>query len=137
MTPDYDPWMAHDTAHLHDLPFAERPYREQDAPRLAASLTEALGLESSRATVWRYPPGARGRRHREGAQEEVFVVLDGTVTLALGEPVELIRIDAVGFARVATGTEIQVRNESDAEALLLIWGAPPVTGQGEILDDLP
>ena len=137
MTPDYDPGMAHDAAHLHDLPFSERPYREQDAPRLAASLTEALGLESSRATVWRYPPGARGRRHREGAQEEVFVVLDGTVTLALGEPVELIRIDAVGFARVATGTEIQVLNESDAEALLLIWGAPPVTGQGEILDDVP
>ena len=129
--------MAHDAAHLDDLPFAERPYREQDAPRLAASLTEALGLESSRATVWRYPPGARGRRHREGAQEEVFVVLEGTVTLALGEPVELIRIDAVGFARVATGTEIQVRNESDAEALLLIWGAPAVTGQGEILDDVP
>ena len=129
--------MPHKAVQLDALAFTERPYREQDAPRLAASLTEALALDSSRATVWRYPPGARGRRHREGAQEEVFVVLEGTVTLALGEPAELVRIDAVGFARVTTGTEIQVRNESDADALLLIWGAPPVTGQGEILDDVP
>jgi uncharacterized cupin superfamily protein len=129
--------MPHSAAKLHDLPFAERPYREQDPPRLAASLTEALALESSRATVWRYPPRARGRRHREGAQEEVFAVLDGTITLALGEPAELLRVDAVGFVRVATGTEVQVRNESDADALVLIWGAPPVTGQGEILDDIP
>lgn len=129
--------MPHISAHLDDLPFAERPYREQDPARLAASLTEALELESSRATVWRYPPGARGRRHREGAQEEVFAVLEGTITFALGDPAELLRVDAVGFVRVATGTEVQVRNESDAEALVLIWGAPPVTGQGEILDDLP
>ena len=129
--------MPHHTAELDALPFVERPYREQDPPRLAASLTEALALESSRATVWRYPAGARGRRHREGAQEEVFVVLEGTVTLAVGEPPELVRVDAVGFARVAAGTEVQVRNESDVDALLLIWGAPPLTGQAEILDDLP
>src|SRR3569832_2180336 len=107
--------MPYDVAHHTELPFAERPYREQDAPRLAASLTEALALNSSRATMWRYPPGARGRRHREGAQEEVFVVLEGTITLALGDPAELLRIEALGFARVAPGTEIQVRNESDAE----------------------
>lgn len=129
--------MPYDVARLSELSFAERTYREGDPPRLAASLTDALGLESSRATVWRYPPGARGRRHREGAQEEVFVVLEGRITLAIGEPAELITIDAPGFVRLATGTEIQVRNESDAEALLLIWGAPPVTGQGELLDDLP
>jgi uncharacterized cupin superfamily protein len=129
--------MAHTVARLDALPFTERPYREQDAPRLAASLTEALGLEQARATVWRYPAGARGRRHREGAQEEVFVVLEGTITLALGEPAELVQVDAVGFVRVAVGTEIQVRNESDDEALVLIWGAPPVTGQGQILDDIP
>ena len=129
--------MAHQGAHIDSLPFRERPYRDGDAPRLAASLTEALGLESSRATLWRYPPGARGRRHREGAQEEVFAVLDGRVTLALGEPLELVEIEAVGFVRVSPGTEIQVRNESSADALVLIWGAPPITGQGELLDDVP
>lgn len=129
--------MAHRTTDLDSLTFAERPYREQDAARHAASLTEALGLEHSRATVWRYPAGARGRRHREGAQEEVFVVLEGRITLALGEPPQMVELAAGGFASVSTGTEIQVRNESDADAVVLIWGAPAVTGQGELLDDLP
>jgi uncharacterized cupin superfamily protein len=129
--------VAHRTAHIDDLAFAERPYRPQDAPRHATSLTEALGLESSRATVWQYPPGARGRRHREGAQEEVFAVIEGTITLALGEPPEMVEVTVGGFACVDTGTEIQVRNESGADAVVLIWGAPAVTGQGELLDDLP
>ena len=120
-----------------ELPFVERPYRPQDAPRRVASLTEALGLENARASVWRYPPGVRGRRHIEGAQEEVFACLEGTITLALGEPPELVEIPAGGFARVGTGTEIQVRNESGADAVVLAWGAPAVTGQAEILDDLP
>jgi uncharacterized cupin superfamily protein len=39
-----------------------------------------------RANVWRLPPGSRGRRHVERLQEEAFVVLDGTATLALGDP---------------------------------------------------
>ena len=120
-----------------DLPFTERPYRPQDEPRQVASLTEVLGLESSRASVWRYPPGVRGRRHRAGAQEEVFACLEGAITLAIGEPPEMVEIAAGGFARVGTGTEIQVRNESDADAVVLAWGAPAVTGRAEILDDLP
>jgi uncharacterized cupin superfamily protein len=129
--------VSHSIVKPGELPFVERPYRPQDAPRRVASLTEALGLENARASVLRYPPGVRGRRHVEGAQEEVFACLEGTITLALGEPPELVEIPAGGFARVGTGTEIQVRNESGAEAVVLAWGAPAVTGQAEILDDLP
>ena len=129
--------MSYTIVNPGELPFAERPYRPQDAPRQVASLTDALGLENVRATLWRYPPGVRGRRHREGAQEEVFACLEGTITLALGEPPELVEIPAGGFARVGTGTEIQMRNESDSEAVVLAWGAPAVTGEAEILDDLP
>jgi uncharacterized cupin superfamily protein len=120
-----------------ELSFTERPYRPQDAPRQVASLTDALDLENARASLWRYPPGVRGRHHREGAQEEVFACLEGTITLALGDPPEMVELAAGGFARVGTGTEIQVRNESGAEAVVLVWGAPAVTGEAEILDDLP
>jgi uncharacterized cupin superfamily protein len=129
--------VSHAIVQSGDLPFTERPYRPQDEPRHVASLTEALGLESSRASLWRYPPGTRGRRHREGAQEEVFACLEGAITLALGEPPEMVELRAGGFARVSTGTEIQVRNESGADAVVLAWGAPAVTGQAEILNDLP
>jgi uncharacterized cupin superfamily protein len=123
--------------HAEQLEFVERAYRPEDEPRSAARLTDALGLESSRATLWRYPPGARGRRHIEGAQEEVFVVLDGTVTLMLGEPAEAVELTTGSTARVSTGTPLQVRNQSDSPATVLIWGAPAVTGQGQLLDDLP
>lgn len=129
--------MSHAIVQSGELPFTERPYRPQDEPRHVASLTEALGLESSRASLWRYPPGTRGRRHREGAQEEVFACLEGAITLALGEPPEMVELRAGGFARVSTGTEIQVRNEGDADAVVLAWGAPAVTGRAEILNDLP
>ena len=45
-------------------------------------------MTSSRANIWRYPPSARGKRHKDLAQEEVFVVLDGMLTVDLGEPPE-------------------------------------------------
>jgi hypothetical protein len=49
----------------------------------------------------------------------------------------MVVIPAGGFARVGTGTELQVRNGGDADAVVLAWGAPAVTGEAEILDDLP
>lgn len=129
--------MGHRHVQADELPLAERPYRPQDPVRLAASLTDALALQQSRATVWHYPPGARGRRHVEGAQEEVFVVLEGTITLMLGDPPERIELREGGIAAVDPGTPLQVRNESDAGARVVIWGAPPLRGGSEILDDLP
>ena len=119
-----------------ELEFEQRPYRPQDATRSAAVLTDALGLTQSRASLWRYPAGSRGRRHRELAQEEVFVVLDGGVTMMLGEPPQREELPAGSFVRVAPGTPLQIHNDSGGEATLLIWGAPPERGRAEILDDL-
>lgn len=118
-----------------DIQFAERGYLPEQPPRSAARLTDQLHLEHARATLWRYPPGVRGRRHREGAQEEVFVVLDGTITMLLGDPGDRVEVAAGGIVKVDPGTPLQVRNESGAEARVLIWGAPPETGKSEILDD--
>ena len=129
--------MAHRTTHIDELEFAKRPYREGDAPRHAASLTEALGLESSRATVWRYPPGARGRRHADKVQEEVFVVLDGTLTVDLGEPPERHELERGSVLVVQPETILQLRNASDAELVLFIYGAPPVSGGADFFDDVP
>jgi uncharacterized cupin superfamily protein len=92
-------------------------------------------MTQMRANVWRLPPGSRGRRHAERVQEELFVVLDGTATLALGDPPELQELRPGSVAVVEAGTAIQVRNESDAEAAVLIVGAPPVTGEADYLPD--
>jgi uncharacterized cupin superfamily protein len=88
-----------------------------------------------RANVWRLPPGSMGRRHAERVQEELFVALDGTATLALGDPAERVELPAGSLAVVEPGTALQVRNESEAEATILIVGAPPVTGEADYLPD--
>ena len=42
-------------------------------------------MQHVRANVWRDEPGATGRRHRHPAQDETFVVLEGTLSIYLGE----------------------------------------------------
>lgn len=129
--------MGHTVIEPGDLSWEERPYREDEpSPRLAADLTTAANLQQSRARVWRYPPHTRGRRHSERVQEEVFVVLAGTVTLLLGEPPERVDLQAQSIVSLEPGTAVQVRNESEDEAVVLVYGAPPVSGQAEILDDV-
>jgi mannose-6-phosphate isomerase-like protein (cupin superfamily) len=110
------------------------PRSETDA-RSIASLSEALS--ESRANVWRYPPGTQGRRHRDLAQEEVFVVLDGTLTVDLGEPPERHEIAPGGIVVVERGTILQLRNAGEEELVLFIYGAPPETGKAEFFDPVP
>jgi quercetin dioxygenase-like cupin family protein len=101
--------------------------------RRLARLSDAM--TNMRASVWRYPPGARGRRHAEGVQEELFVVLDGKATLFLGDPPEPVELETGSVAVVQPGTAVQVANRDEGEATLLIVGAPPEVGQAEYLPD--
>jgi uncharacterized cupin superfamily protein len=73
-----------------------------------------------RANIWRLPPGVRGGRHIEHVQEEMFVVLEGTATLLLGDPPE----------------RVVLPPGSVAEAVILIVGAPPEQGKAEHLPDV-
>ena len=109
--------------------------RGDDDPRTIAGLSDAL--TQSRANIWRYPPGAVGRRHLDNAQEEVFVVLEGTLTVDLGEPPERHEVPRGGVLVVQTGTILQLRNAGDDELVLFIYGAPPVTGGGEFFAPVP
>ncbi len=109
--------------------------RAEGDPRSIASLSEALS--QSRANVWRYPPGAQGRRHRDLGQEEVFVVLSGTLTVDLGEPPERHEVSPGGVVVVESGTILQLRNAGDEELALFIYGAPPETGKAEFFDPVP
>ena len=115
-----------------DLEFA--PRAEGD-PRSVARLSDALA--QSRANVWRYPPGAQGKRHRDLGQEEVFVVLEGTLTIDLGEPPERHEVPRGGVVVVERGTILQLRNAGDGDVVLFIYGAPPETGKAEFFDPVP
>jgi len=105
-----------------------------DQRRSLAPLSGAL--HNMRANIWRLPPGVRGSRHIEHVQEEMFVVLEGTATLLLGDPPERIELPPRSVAVVETETALQLRNESDAEIVVLIVGAPPEQGKAEHLPDV-
>jgi len=94
-------------------------------------------LTATRANVWMMPPGSRGRRHRETDQEELFVALEGTMTLLLGEPPEKVEAPPGSVVILPVGTPVQVVNEGDEHSLVLIVGAPPVPESGEYLPDVP
>src|SRR6266511_1838032 len=118
--------------------FEERPSpegREEQPARLASDLTTAASLAQSRARLWRYPPGTRGRRHADLAQEEVFVVLSGTLTMLLGEPPERVELPPKSVVAVEPGTPLQLRNDTDGAVVVFIYGAPPVRGGADFFDD--
>jgi mannose-6-phosphate isomerase-like protein (cupin superfamily) len=115
--------------------YADRPNVEGQAPRQATDLTESAQLQRSRARIWRYPPHTRGRRHADHAQEEVFVVLAGTLTMLLGDPPERVDLPPESVVAVEPMTPLQVRNEGDEELVLFIYGAPPEQAGADFLDD--
>ncbi len=119
------------------MEWEERPPTvEGQRPRHAADVTTAAQLKHSRGRVWRYPPHTRGRRHADKAQEEVFVVISGTLTMLLGDPPERIDVGPESVVAVEPMTPLQVRNESDEELVLFIYGAPPEQEGADFFDDI-
>jgi mannose-6-phosphate isomerase-like protein (cupin superfamily) len=113
--------VGYTVADASKLTWEERPPAvEGQEPRQAADVTTAAGLTQSRGRVWRYPPGTRGRRHADKAQEEVFVVVSGTLTMLLGDPPDRVDVGPQSVVAVQPGTPLQVRNESDVELVLYI-----------------
>ena len=111
-----------------------QPPKRGDQSRGLAPLSEAL--QNMRANIWRLPPGVCGARHLEHVQDELFVVLDGTATMLLGDPPERVELPRGSIVAVETETALQLRNESDAEITVLIVGAPPVLGKADYLPDV-
>ena len=72
------------------LEWITRPHEPGEPARHVAELSDAAGFAHTRANVWRYEPGAKGRRHRHPIQEETFVVLSGALSMYLGEPPEVL-----------------------------------------------
>jgi mannose-6-phosphate isomerase-like protein (cupin superfamily) len=93
-------------------------------------------MTESRARMWRYAAHTRGLRHLDPDQEEVFVPLRGTLTMLLGEPWERVDVEPGGAVVVHPGTPLQMRNETDEEILVFVYGAPTRHGNAEFLEDV-
>jgi mannose-6-phosphate isomerase-like protein (cupin superfamily) len=129
--------MGYDIVHGSSIEWEERaPAHEGQPVRHTASITDATALTESRARMWRYPAHTRGRRHLDPDQEEVFVPLRGTLTMLLDDPPRRVDVEPGGVIAVHPGTPLQVRNETDEEILFFAFGAPPIHGTAEFLDDV-
>jgi quercetin dioxygenase-like cupin family protein len=116
------------------LDWKTRPHEPDEAPRHVAELSELAGFAHTRANVWRYEPGAKGRRHRHPFQEETFVVLAGTLTMYLGEPPERLDVPPGGLIHVEALTPLQTVNHADEDLLVYVYGTPPESERAELLD---
>jgi|ERR671935_534213 mannose-6-phosphate isomerase-like protein (cupin superfamily) len=123
--------MAHAVFRPDELEFADRG---DGSGRTLAAVSDRL--TQTRARFWRYPPGARGKRHAERIQEELFVVLRGTATIDLGDPPERHALPAGSVCAVQPGTPLQLRNDGDEDVLFFIVGAPPEEGEADYFEDV-
>ena len=117
-----------------DLKEITRPHEPGQPARHVRELSEAAGFADIRANIWRYEPGATGRRHRHPAQEETFLVLAGTLSMYVGEPPERHDVRAGSLIRIAAGTPLQAANHGEEDLLVYVTGFPPEDAHAELLD---
>jgi quercetin dioxygenase-like cupin family protein len=117
-----------------DLEWTTRPHEPGEPRRRVAELSELAGFTHTRANIWRYEPGAQGRRHRHPFQEETFVVLAGTLSMYVGEPPERQDVPAGGLIHIHPGTPLQTVNHGGEELVLYAYGYPPEDEHAELLD---
>jgi mannose-6-phosphate isomerase-like protein (cupin superfamily) len=126
--------MSNRVVRFEDVPWATRPHAADEPARHTAELSEAAGFVRTRANLWRYEPGARGRRHVHADQEETFVVLEGTMSIYLGEPPERHDVPAGSLVHVQPGTPLQTCNHGGTDLLVYAYGSPP-DGGAKVLPD--
>lgn len=90
---------------------------------LNTDLAKQLEASTLAARMWRLAPGQASTRHRHAAQAELYVLLQGTGRMHVGE--ELLTLDAHSAVLVEPETVRQLFNDTDADQLWLVVGAPP------------
>src|SRR4051795_12917450 len=109
----------------HDVAFAALDLDNQERFQ---SLRRELGVESFGINLITLPPGARGRIHAHERQEEVYLVVEGELTLVIeGEE------HALGRGRLArvgpTGRRQLVNKGPERLALLALGGSGAHVGR--------
>ncbi|MDP1847300.1 MAG: cupin domain-containing protein [Solirubrobacteraceae bacterium] len=91
---------------------------------LNTDLGKQLEAATLAARFWRLTPGQASTRHRHTTQTELYVVLEGTGRMRIGddEPLTLAPLSTV---LVEPDVVRQVFNDTDEDTLWLVVGTPP------------
>ena len=87
-----------------------------------ADFLERTGSENLGARLWRYPAKSAGTLHQHIRAEEFYFVLESTGRMRVGD--ETLTVPRHGGVLVGPNQLRQVFNDTDAEVLWLIIGAP-------------
>ena len=87
-----------------------------------ADVAGQLDLAELSARMWRLAPGQANTRHRQGHELEVYVLLEGTGRIRVGE--DVLTLAPIAAVAVDPDTVRQVFNDTDREQLWLIVGTP-------------
>jgi len=90
-----------------------------------ADFLERTGSENLSARFWRLPPKSANTLHKHIRQEEFYFVLEGVGRIRVGE--ETLTVPKHSAVLVGPDQLRQVFNDTDAEVLWLIVGAPEET----------
>ena len=86
-------------------------------------LAKQLEASALAARLWRLEPGQASTRHRHLEQEELYLLLEGSGRVRVDE--ELLTLAAMDTLLVEPGSVRQLFNDTDADQLWLVAGAPP------------
>jgi quercetin dioxygenase-like cupin family protein len=89
---------------------------------LNTDLARQLEARNLGARLWRLGPGQASTKHRHPTTEELYVVLEGTGRMRVED--ELLRLEPLSAVLVDHDTVRQIFNDTDAEQLWLVVGAP-------------
>src|SRR5919106_526686 len=90
---------------------------------LNTDLAKQLGASTLGARLWRLTPGQASTRHRHRRQDELYVLLEGRGRVRVAG--DLLTLDPLSALYVEADTVRQLFNDTDADALWLVVGAPP------------
>ena len=90
-----------------------------------ADYLERTGSENMSARLWRFPPGSANTLHKHVRAEEFYFVLEGVGRMRVGG--KTLTVPKHGGVLVGPDQLRQVFNDTDAETLWLIVGAPEET----------
>ena len=108
------------------IPPGDLQWRPSNMMRIPnADYLERTGSENLSARLWRLPPMSANTLHKHVRQEEFYFVLEGVGRMRVGD--ETLTVPKYGGVLVGPEQLRQVFNDTDAEVLWLIVGAPEET----------
>ncbi len=107
------------------LPAADAFWRPSNQMGVAnTDLAKQLDAPTLGARLWRLAPGQASTQHRHVAQVELYLVLEGVGRMRIGDG-ESLTLEPLSAVLVEPGEVRQIFNDTDAEALWFVVGAPP------------